>query len=48
LSEDDNYVAPTRTASAPTTVASKPVTVSKSTDDDEDVMSYFQKIADEA
>ena len=48
LSEDDTYVAPTRTASAPTTVASKPVTVSKSTDDDEDVMSYFQKIADEA
>jgi hypothetical protein len=48
LSEDDNYVAPKSTA---TTVASKPVTVSKAAevnDDDEDVMSYFQKIADEA
>jgi hypothetical protein len=48
LSEDDNYIPPTR--SAATTVASKPVSVSKpaATDDDEDVMSYFQKIADEA
>jgi len=48
LSEDDDYVAPKSTA---TTVASKPVTVSKApeiNDDDEDVMSYFQKIADEA
>jgi len=48
LSEDDDYVAP---KSAATTVASKPVTVSKApeiNDDDEDVMSYFQKIADEA
>lgn len=48
LSEDEDYTPPTRTASAPAPVASKPVTVSKSTDDDEDVMSYFQKIADEA
>ena len=48
LSEDDDYVAPKSTT---TTVASKPVTVSKApeiNDDDEDVMSYFQKIADEA
>ena len=48
LSEDDDYVAPKSTA---TTVSSKPVTVSKApeiNDDDEDVMSYFQKIADEA
>ena len=48
LSEDDNYVAP---KSSSTTVASKPVTVSKSVDindNDDDVMSYFQKIADEA
>ena len=51
LAEDDDYTPPTRTASAPTTVASKPVSVSKApeiNDDDEDVMSYFQKIADEA
>jgi hypothetical protein len=49
LSEDDNYVAPSRTASAPAPVASKPVSVSKpAAEDDEDVMSYFQKIADEA
>jgi hypothetical protein len=49
LSEDDDYVPPTRSATN-TTVASKPVSVSKpaATDDDEDVMSYFQKIADEA
>jgi len=47
LSEDDNYVAPTRNASAPTQVASKPVSVSSS-NDEEDVMAYFQKIADEA
>ena len=48
LSEDDDYIAPKSTT---TTVASKPVTVSKApeiNDDDEDVMSYFQKIADEA
>jgi hypothetical protein len=48
LSEDDDYIAP---KSAATTVVSKPVTVSKApeiNDDDEDVMSYFQKIADEA
>ena len=46
LSEDENYTPPTR--SAPQAVAAKPVSVTKSTDDDEDVMSYFQKIADEA
>jgi hypothetical protein len=46
LSEDDNYTPPTR--SAPQAVAAKPVSVTKPTDDDEDVMSYFQKIADEA
>jgi hypothetical protein len=49
LSEDEDYTPPTRSTS--TTVASKPVSVSKApevTDDDEDVMSYFQKIADEA
>jgi hypothetical protein len=47
LSEDDSYVAPTRNASAPTQVASRPVSVSSS-NDEEDVMKYFQKIADEA
>jgi hypothetical protein len=47
LSEDDSYVAPTRNASAPTQVASRPVSVSSS-NDEEDVMAYFQKIADEA
>ena len=49
LSEDEDYTPPTR--STTTTVASKPVSVSKAvetSDDDEDVMSYFQKIADEA
>ena len=49
LSEDEDYTPPTR--STTTTVASKPVSVSKApeiNDDDEDVMSYFQKIADEA
>jgi len=49
LSEDEDYTPPTRSTSTP--VASKPVSVSKApevTDDDEDVMSYFQKIADEA
>jgi hypothetical protein len=48
LSEDEDYTPPTRNASAPVKVASKPVAVSSSSDDDEDVMSYFQKIADEA
>lgn len=48
LSEDEDYTPPTRTASAPVQAAAKPVTVAKSSDDDEDVMSYFQKIADEA
>lgn len=49
MSEDDNYTPPTRQASAPAPVASKPVTVSKPVaEDDDDVMSYFQKIADEA
>jgi hypothetical protein len=48
LSEDDDYTPPTRSTSAPAAVASKPVSVSKPQDDDEDVMSYFQKIADEA
>ena len=48
LSEDDTYTPPTRSASAPAAVASKPVSVTKPQDDDEDVMSYFQKIADEA
>lgn len=46
LSEDEDYTPPTRSAPAP--AASKPVSVTKSMDDDEDVMSYFQKIADEA
>lgn len=46
LSEDEEYTPPTR--SAPQAVTAKPVSVSKSMDDDEDVMSYFQKIADEA
>jgi hypothetical protein len=47
LSDEEDYVPPKSTS---TTVASKPVTVSKpvANDDDEDVMSYFQKIADEA
>ena len=50
LAEDEDYTPPTRTASAPAPVVSKPVTVSKPSadEDDEDVMSYFQKIADEA
>jgi hypothetical protein len=48
LSEDENYTPPTRSAAKPETVASKPVSVTKPQDDDEDVMSYFQKIADEA
>ena len=47
LSEDDDYTPPTRTASAPVQAAARPVTVAKS-DDEEDVMAYFQKIADEA
>jgi hypothetical protein len=47
LSEDDGYTPPTRTASAPVQAAARPVTVAKS-DDEEDVMAYFQKIADEA
>jgi hypothetical protein len=47
LSEDDSYTPPTRTASAPVQTAARPVTVAKS-DDEEDVMAYFQKIADEA
>ena len=46
LSEDDNYTPPTR--SAPVQTASKPVSVSKPQEDEEDVMAYFQKIADEA
>jgi hypothetical protein len=47
LSEDDNYTPPTRTASAPVQTAARPVTVTK-TDDEEDVMAYFQKIANES
>ena len=48
LSEDEDYVAPTRNASAPAPAATKPVTVAKSSDDDDDVMAYFQNIANEA
>jgi hypothetical protein len=45
MAEDEDYTPPVRTP-AP---AAKPVSVSKvSAGDDEDVMSYFQKIADEA
>jgi hypothetical protein len=45
MAEDENYTPPVRTP-AP---AAKPVSVAKvSAGDDEDVMSYFQKIADEA
>jgi len=47
LSEDDDYTPPTRTASAPAQTAARPVTVTK-TDDEEDVMAYFQKIANES
>jgi hypothetical protein len=45
MSEDEDYTPPVRTPAA----AAKPVSVAKvDTGDDEDVMSYFQKIADEA
>ena len=45
LSDEDDYVAP---RSAPTKTASAPVSISKPSNDgdDDDVMAYFQKIAD--
>ena len=48
LSEDETYRSPS-SASLTTNTATKPVTISKAnSDDDEDVLSYFQKIADES
>ena len=45
MAEDEDYTPPVRTPAT----AAKPVSVAKaSAGDDEDVMSYFQKIADEA
>lgn len=48
--DDSDYTPPTRTASKPAPVETKKVSVSAPMDegDDEDVVSYFQKIANEA
>ena len=47
--EEEDYTPPTRQAKPTPAPAAKPVSVSKGLDeDDSDVMSYFQKIADEA